>query len=82
MYGAVADNNEIKLTAWPEHQARTLVTQPSPVHTIFKNQRPRPNFDKVPFPAQITDRHKRKTGKQQDRAGDKQRGRKDNGAND
>ena len=71
LHGAAAANNEIKLTARPEQQARTLVTQPLPVQTIFKNRRPRPNFDKIPVPAQITDRYTWKTGKQQVRRGDK-----------
>jgi len=70
LHGVVAAHNETKLTAWPEHQARTLVIQPSPVKTIFKNHRPRPNFGKVPVPPQITDRYMWKSAKQHVRGGD------------
>jgi hypothetical protein len=41
-----------------------MVTQPSTVQPIFKYQRPRPNFDKVPVPGQITDRYMWNIGKQ------------------
>jgi hypothetical protein len=72
LHGAVTANNKIKLTAWPQYQARTLVTRPSLVQTTFKNQRLRPNFNKVPIPAQITDRYIReKTGTQQNGGGDR-----------
>ena len=74
MHGALAANNEIKSTAWPEHQSTTLVTQPSPVQTVFINQRPRPNFDKVPVPAQNTETYMWKTGTQQVRGGEKRGG--------